>query len=61
MDWGKLLTAGLVIMMLVYLIPRAKHMISASPKGSSNDWMGFLLIVGGIALFILLLISMVRG
>jgi hypothetical protein len=61
MDWEKLLAAGLLIMMLVYLIPRAKQMINASPKGTSNDWMGFVLILGGIALFILLLISMVRG
>lgn len=60
MDWGKLLAAGLLVMMLVYLIPRAKHMISGSPKGSSNDWMQFLLILGAVALFIVLLVSMVK-
>lgn len=60
MDWAKLLSAGLLVLMLVYLIPRAKQMLSATPKGSSNDWMGFLLIIGAVALFIVLLVSMVR-
>jgi hypothetical protein len=59
MDWGKLISAGLLIMMLIYLVPRAKHMLAASPKGSSNDWLGFVLILGGVALFIVLLVAMV--
>ena len=59
MDWGKLITAGLLVMMLVYLVPRAKHMLSATPKGSSSDWLGFLLILGAVALFVVLLVAMV--
>ena len=57
--WMKWVTAGLMIMMVIYIFPRAKHMLKESPKGSSNDWMGFLLIIAVIAGFIVLLTKMV--
>lgn len=60
MDWSKWITAGLLLMMVVYIFPRAKYMLKASPKGSSQDWMGFTVIIIAIALFIGLLILMVR-
>ena len=58
-DWQKWLTAGLLLMMVVYIFPRAKHMLKESPKGSNNEWLGFLVIIAIIAAFIALLIKMV--
>ena len=60
MDWAKWITAGLLLMMIVFLFPRAKHMLQNSPKGSSQDWSGFIFIIGFVALFIVFLIMMVR-
>ena len=57
--WMKWVTAGLMIMMIIYIFPRAKHMLQNSPKGSSNDWLGFLVIIAVIAGFIVLLTKMV--
>lgn len=58
-DWQKWVAAGMMIMMVVYIFPRAKHMLKNSPKGSSNDWIGFLVLIGGVALFVVLLTKMV--
>jgi hypothetical protein len=59
MEWSKWITAGLLLMMVIYIFPRARHMLKASPKGSSHDWMGFVMIIVVIALFIVLLTTMV--
>lgn len=58
MDWQKWILAGMMIMMVIYIFPRAKYMLKESPKGSSSDWKGFVLIIVVIALFIGLLIQM---
>jgi uncharacterized membrane protein SirB2 len=60
MDWAKWITAGLLLMMIIYIFPRAKYMMKNSPKGSSQDWMGFAFVIGMVTLFIALLIMMVR-
>lgn len=59
-EWAKWLSAGMVLMMIIYIFPRAKYMLKNSPKGSSQDWMGFVGVIIAVALFVLLLISMVR-
>ncbi len=60
MDWTKILTAVLLIAMMVYLFPRAKHMLKNSPKGSSDDWKGFIIPIVMVVLFIIFLIMSVR-
>lgn len=60
MDWTKWITAGLLLMMIIYIFPRAKHMLANSPKGSNQDWMGFAFVIGIVTLFIIFLIMMVR-
>jgi len=60
MDWAKWITAGLLLMMIVYLFPRAKHMLQNSPKGSTQDWTGFAMVLGFVALFIVILVMLVR-
>lgn len=59
MDWSKWITAGLLLMMIIYLFPRAKHMLQNSPKGSTSEWQVFAVIVVVIGLFIFLLTKMV--
>ena len=55
----KLLSAGLMVMMLIFLFPRAKQMLSDSPKGSTSDWMTALIPLGLVAGFVVLLIALV--
>jgi len=57
--WMKILSAVLLVMMLVYLFPRAKQMITESPKGSSEDWVSAMIPLALVAGFVILLIALV--
>ena len=59
MDWMKIASALFMLAMIIYLFPRAKHAIENSPKGSMQDWMGYVLPMVAIVLFIVLLIALV--
>lgn len=59
MDWIKIGSALFMAAMIIYLFPRARQTIENSPKGSMKDWMGFILPIGAVILFIILLISLV--
>jgi len=59
MDWIKIGSALFILAMIIFLFPRAKHAIENSPKGSVKDWMGYILPMAAIALFILVLITLV--
>ncbi len=56
MDWMKIFSAILIVLMLVYLLPRAKDMIKNSPKASGNDLVAalipLLLVIGFVFLLI---------
>jgi len=58
MDWIQIGSAVLLGAMAIFLFPRAKDAIKNSPKGSSSDWMGFLIPVVVIVGFITLLVNM---
>lgn len=60
MDWMKWITAALLLMMIIYIFPRAKYMLQNSPKGKSHEWAGFAMIIGVVVLFIIFLIMSVR-
>ena len=60
MDWTKILSAIFLIMLLVYLLPRAKQMLYNSPKGTSDDWKAFMIPIVLVVLFVILLIMSVR-
>ena len=45
--------------MLIYLFPRAKQTIENSPKGTMKEWMGFILPMAAVVMFIILLIALV--
>ncbi len=59
MDWLKIGSALFLLAMLAMLFPRAKHMVLNSPKGSLQDWMGYIVPMAVVAAFIILLIKMV--
>ena len=59
MDWLKIASAALLVAMFFMILPSAKRMVKESPKGSSGDWMGFVLPMAVVVLFIVLLIALV--
>ena len=59
MDWVKIGSALFMLAMVIYLFPRAKHAVQNSRKGETSEWLNFALIMGGVALFIVLLIALV--
>lgn len=59
MDWLKISTAIFLILLLVFLLPRAKHMLTNSPKAQAGDWQAVLLPLIGVVGFIVLLVWMV--
>ena len=59
MDWIKIGSALFMVAMIIYLFPRAKHAVQNSPKGSAKDWMGYVIPMVAIVLFIIILIKLV--
>jgi len=45
--------------MFFMILPSAKRMMKESPKGSSSDWMSYIVPMVVIGLFIVLLIALV--
>ncbi|HEB57904.1 MAG TPA: hypothetical protein ENJ01_01660 [Gammaproteobacteria bacterium] len=60
MDWMKIGSVILIGMMIVFLLPRARQMVKHSPKAGEGDWKAFLLPIGAVVLFVILLIMSVR-
>jgi len=58
-DWMKIVSAMALIMFIVLLFPRAADAMKNSPKGSSSDWMGFIVSIIMVVIFITLLIKLV--
>lgn len=59
MDWMKIASAGFLVLMLVYLWPRAKDMLKNSPKASGNDLLAALIPLLLVMAFVFLLIKSV--
>lgn len=57
--WMKIGSAILLIAMLAIMIPRARQMLKESPKGTTSQWISFVIPVGVVVLFVLLLMQMV--
>ena len=60
MGWEKIASAIFIGAMLVFIYPRMRHAMKHSPKGTTEDWKGFLLPLLGVVAFVILLIMMVR-
>jgi len=59
MDWMKIGSAVLILAMIIFLFPRAKQMLQASPEAKPGDWQGAILPILAVVGFVLLLIVMV--
>ena len=59
MDWTKIGTALLLGAMLIFIFPRMRHAVKNSPKGTMQDWMGFIIPLAAVIGFVILLIMMV--
>jgi len=59
MDWVKIGSALFMLAMVIWLFPRAREAVKNSPKGSGQDWMGFVIPIAAVVLFIIVLISLV--
>ena len=57
--WMQIGTAALLVIMLIILFPRARQMVKESPKGTPAQWMPFLIPIGIVVFFVLLLMQMV--
>ena len=61
MNWVTIGSAALMIGMLVFIYPRMRHAMKHSPKGTTEDWKGFLIPLTAVIAFVIFLIVMVRG
>ncbi|MCB1762018.1 MAG: hypothetical protein KDI27_02610 [Gammaproteobacteria bacterium] len=59
MDWMKIGSALLILMMIIFLFPRARQMLKESPEAKPGDWQGAILPILAVVGFVLLLIVMV--
>ena len=59
MDWTKIGSALFLLAMLVFIFPRMRHAVKNAPKGTMQDWMGYILPMLAVIAFIILLIMMV--
>lgn len=59
MEWMEIISALALGMFIVVMLPAARNMVKNSPKGSSADWVGFVVSVVMIMLFVMLLIELV--
>lgn len=59
MDWMKIGWALLLLAMIAVIFPRAKHMLTNSPKAEKGDWMSVALPILAVVGFVILLIMLV--
>ncbi len=59
MDWLKIGSALLIVAMMVFIWPSAKHMLRNSPEAEKGDWQGAVLPVLAVIGFVLLLMWLV--
>lgn len=59
MDWLKIGSALLLVAMMVFIWPAAKHMLHNSPAAEKGDWRSAILPIIAVIGFVLLLMSLV--
>ncbi|WP_210330269.1 hypothetical protein [Aliikangiella sp. G2MR2-5] len=59
MDWMKIGSAILLTMFIFMVFPRVRQELKHGKKGSQQEWMGALALLGGVALFVWLLMQSV--
>lgn len=59
MDWLKIAAGVALVAMFFFILPSAKRMVKESPKGSTSDWLGYIIPMAVVGLFIVMLIALV--
>lgn len=59
MDWEQILAAVLMIGMLIFIWPSAKHWLKNSPKAKEGDWGAVIVPLVLVVGFVIFLIAMV--
>ena len=59
MDWLRIGSVLLLVMVLLVMWPVAKHWLKNSPEGSTNDWLSALIPLALVGLFVAFLIAAV--
>ena len=59
MDWMQIGAALLLVMMIVFLWPRAKAMMEQSAQETDRDWKGAIVPLAAVLGFVVLLMAMV--
>lgn len=59
--WMKVMWAALLGLMVWRMLPVARHWLKNGPRGTSKEWLTTSMLLGGVVLFVALLISLVRG
>lgn len=54
--WMQIALGGLALVALVLFGPKLGSALRDSPKGSAQDWLGLMLPIGGVVLFVSVLI-----
>jgi len=60
MGWEKIGVLVLAAVLLIFWGPRALRAAKNSPKGTAEDWKGFLIPILLVVLFVIVLIMSVR-
>lgn len=58
--WMKIGWAVMIVMMLAFMYPRAKHWMQHGPKAEKGDWSAAILPLLAVIGFVALLVMMVR-
>lgn len=59
MDWVQIGSALFLVAMMIFIFPRMRHAAKHAPKGTSSQWINYLVIMLVVAAFVMFLISMV--
>lgn len=58
--WEALLIGALVLLLLLWFGPGVRAAMRNSRRGTAEDWRGVLVPLGLVALFVILLLALVR-
>ncbi|MBK6957393.1 MAG: hypothetical protein IPH22_02465 [Nitrosomonas sp.] len=59
MNWMEIISALALVMFIIVLLPATRNMMKNSARGTSADWMGFVIPVVVVFLFIMFLVKLV--
>lgn len=59
-QWYSIVWALLLGFMIWRMIPVAKHWLENGPRGDSKDWMTTAMLLGGVVLFVIFLVMLLR-